>query len=423
MAEFFAICFDDFRSAVKKFHRLLAIGLIFVVFGHFFILEPYFGYKQLKKDNEEALQQLTPQLDELQKELVKVKNTIDQIDSSLGHMKEDIQEFPAHLRSQLAQIRGLFSSPSATDPQNASIQQNKSRSIEGIMFPPGINQYEIAVNWYVKMSLQKYGDELNKEVITPVKQLEKDWNIDSKHELRELCENALKQIKEFITQLEPSFWHTYDGKEITANKLETKIGECFNPIYEKIRQSLKNIEKRKTEKELNIKLKKENIDQLNKDFDELKARINAVESPIGNIPLDFTDFISLFPLIVVIFVIILTFQLQKCKKIHILLSREVAADERNKSEEIKEYLTRCWFLPPYRKAYERILFNFSLVVVLVIFLRSSWLIIPGSISFVPGAQTSIVLTIPELFLFIAYVIGLLLVVGCLFIIGKVQRQE
>jgi archaellum component FlaC len=423
MAEFFTIFLDDFRTAVKKFHRLLTIGLIFVVFGHFFILEPYFGYKKQKKDNEKELQQLTLQQDKLQKELEEVKNLHQQVEKNLESINKEIEKFPSHLRDRLRKIKTLFSSPSHPDPQDTPIQHMNSRTIDGISFPPGMNQYEERVNWYVKEYFNTLAEKLEKEVVSPLIKMQKHWDIESKHELEKMCRDSLGQLKHFVAKLEPSFWHSYEGKEDTSNRLRTKIGKFFNPIQQEITQLLTNIEKRKNEKQRNIELKKKNIDRLNEDFDELKARIKDIESPIGNIPLDFTDFISIFPLVTVIFVIMLTFQMQKCKTIYNLLSREMTADKGNSSTENKEYLSRCWFLPPYRKAYERMLFNLSLLVILVIFLRSSWLIIPGSIPGVFGAKTSMSLAVPELFLFIAYIIGLVLLVGCLYMIRKIQRQE
>ena len=44
MTQFFDIIFEDLRSSKRSVNRLLSIGILFALLGHFFVVEPYFQY-------------------------------------------------------------------------------------------------------------------------------------------------------------------------------------------------------------------------------------------------------------------------------------------------------------------------------------------------------------------------------------------
>jgi hypothetical protein len=49
MAELFDILLNELRLTKKGFNRILSIGLLFTLSGHFFVVEPYFSYKKEEK--------------------------------------------------------------------------------------------------------------------------------------------------------------------------------------------------------------------------------------------------------------------------------------------------------------------------------------------------------------------------------------
>lgn len=49
MPQIFDILFDDLRSNRDKINRVLGAGLLFALIVHFYVLEPYFEYKDRER--------------------------------------------------------------------------------------------------------------------------------------------------------------------------------------------------------------------------------------------------------------------------------------------------------------------------------------------------------------------------------------
>jgi hypothetical protein len=45
MAQLFDVIFTDLRSSKKSVNRLLSLGVLFALVGHFYVVEPYFHFK------------------------------------------------------------------------------------------------------------------------------------------------------------------------------------------------------------------------------------------------------------------------------------------------------------------------------------------------------------------------------------------
>jgi len=55
MKQLFEIIFTDFRSSKKNVNRLLSVGILFAIVGHFYVVEPYFQYKIQENNATKAL--------------------------------------------------------------------------------------------------------------------------------------------------------------------------------------------------------------------------------------------------------------------------------------------------------------------------------------------------------------------------------
>jgi len=55
MEQLFEIIFTDFRSSKKNVNRLLSVGILFAIVGHFYVVEPYFQYKIQENNATKAL--------------------------------------------------------------------------------------------------------------------------------------------------------------------------------------------------------------------------------------------------------------------------------------------------------------------------------------------------------------------------------
>jgi hypothetical protein len=58
MAQLFDVIFADLRSSKKHMNRLLTLGILFILVGHFSVVEPYIYYKPMKVQIEKKLKDI-----------------------------------------------------------------------------------------------------------------------------------------------------------------------------------------------------------------------------------------------------------------------------------------------------------------------------------------------------------------------------
>lgn len=426
MGQFFNIYLDDFRAAVKHFNRFLNIGLIFVLFGHLYIVEPYFRYKTMKTDASRKLEQLKPATDKLKKQLKEIRETRQGIRKSLTTIINDMNEFPMQLRGLIPEIKNEWGRISVSTSTGMTTVQNIRGDkpgivIEGIPIPADID--EDPVGFFAKKWFGNTLEELEKEIIAPAVKLQKNLAMDAKDELIPLGKTARENVHLFIEHLDPLFWLNYEGKTDAARDFQWEIKKSFDPLVKKVSELLKQVETKVGKQEKEVEAKETEIASLEESMKTLVSRIKAIESPVGGIPLDLSDFIRLFPLMVVILVMMLAAQLKKCKTISTALSKEIANEKNLRDSGDIGYLTRCWFLPPYRRTYAPVGLMFLYIVFLGAFLWSVFLIVErfGLVSATAARVGEAV--VPEVVFLAAYVVGGLLLLGALSMLATSLKKS
>ena len=52
MATLFDVILNDLQSNKKNVNRLLSLGILFALIGHFYVIEPYFQYKKQERNKD-----------------------------------------------------------------------------------------------------------------------------------------------------------------------------------------------------------------------------------------------------------------------------------------------------------------------------------------------------------------------------------
>jgi hypothetical protein len=57
MEQWLEVIFTDFRTSKKNVNRLVSVGILFVLVGHFYVVERYFQYRTQEHMQKEALRE------------------------------------------------------------------------------------------------------------------------------------------------------------------------------------------------------------------------------------------------------------------------------------------------------------------------------------------------------------------------------
>lgn len=408
MTKLFEVMLNDLRLTKKNFNRLLSVGMLFALFGHFYIVEPYFRYKAQERSAGRELKGKQTKFKELSKQLSRLDEANKGIDSALREIKNQIQKFPDHLQSMLPKIDNAVSSTLSFQ----AYQQSRPRNIESIAFPPGVTTFQDGVRWYTKNWFSNVIAQLEEGVIKPVLGLEEEKETASGNKLDSLSKNAREKIHAFVENVDPDFWRSYGtGKVPVAKGLEATVEESFNPIYEETESLMREIRNEKEKQKKGVENIKNEIDQVQGHVEKLESMIESIESPIGRIPLNLVNFNEIFPLLMVVLIVMLTFYLYRSKKLHTALSDETAKNDVNKNKINFQYLAGCWYLPPYQSIIQPLLLGISVIIILGVFTRSTLLVVVKPELFI--SITGEVEYIRKLIFISAYMIGALIIIGCL----------
>lgn len=417
MPKIFDLLLNDFRLSKRNFNRILSVGLLFVLFGYFYIVEPYFRYKLQEKNSVLELERKQSCLEELSKSHDRLKETSSRVDSALRSIKSDIQGFPDHLRAMLPKIEGIVSS-SASSQAN---QEEQPRSIDNIHFPSRLTSFKDGVRWYTKKWFGNVVIDLEEDIIKPALLLkEKETALGDK--LDSLSKNAIEKIHRYIEDVDPNFWRSYrEGKVPVAQGLINILEVSFTPIYEEIK-SLKNEIDISMEKQKEvISNTKNEVKDLKTSLGNLESRIKSIESPIGKIPLNLTDFTEVFPLLIVILIVLLTVYLNKSKRLYTALRIEITKDGIDKEIPDIQYLASGWYLPPYRNIVQPLSLGISIIIIIGIYIRSVLHSIASPEFFISIIGEEEV--IRKLVFICFYLIGVLVITGCLWFSQRSLRLK
>ncbi|MCD4788935.1 MAG: hypothetical protein K8R37_02955 [Bacteroidales bacterium] len=412
MENFTDLHINDLRLNKKQFNRFLSIGLIFILFGYFYIVSPYFKYKTEEKKTNLEYETSKANMQKYTIEALKYHELSKNLKSELNRIKNEIHGFPDKLARSLDLIN------SGENNTSAFQQSQQSRNLNNRLgIPDSIVNYNDRVEWYINNWFEGITNDIRENIINPTIKSKLDTAIKSRNNIETLATNAIHTINDHIKSIDPDFWYSYqDGKLPVARNLEDVVEESLRPVFKEI-DTIINISKN-IEVDLRNKIKKDSLDiiQYNANIIKIEERIESVESPIGKIPLNLVDFVQLFPILIVILIVMLTNYIYKCVRLVNILRTKLNKMKIEKNEITFQNLTNCWFLPPYRNIFHLFMLVISVLIIVGIYILSVLHVIDHSEMFISftGAEESF----RKNLFFIAYGIGILIFFGCFWYIQK-----
>ncbi len=412
MEKFTELNVNDLRLNKKQFNRFLSIGLIFALFGYFYIVSPYFKYKTEEKKTKSEYAASKESIRKYTQEARKYHELSKKLKSELNRIENKIHQFPDELARSLALISSGGNNASAFQ----QVQQTANMSIEPEI-PDNILSDEEKVKFYIDNWFEEFIHDIRENIIAPASEAKLDTEIKSKTNIDTLAANAIRTINKHIQEIDPDFWHSYHGGKVpVARRLEDVVEEVLIPVFQEI-DAIVNISKN-IELDLRNKIEKDSIviTQFKVSITKLEERINSIESPIGKVPLNLVDFVQLFPILIIVLIVMLTNYCIKCIKLRADLRAEFTKMNIEKNKGFTQNITDCWFLPPYRNVFRLFMLFLSGLVIIGIYIISILHVIDYPEMFVSFTGEEEALR-KNLF-YIAYWIGILIIVVCFWIIQK-----
>ncbi len=405
MKDLFEILKNDLLDTKKNLNKTIFIGLIFAIFGYLYVIEPYFLYKKQEIILNKKVSKKKSEIKNLTQKLKELELTKKNINNSMYKIKRNINSFPDQLRWALKEIRKSLNS------RNSNFTMQQATPVSKIHLPPNIKEFEDAVQWYIENWFNNLINDLQKEVIKPALEISTE-NQKDKKELEKLSQEAIKKVKSYIKSVDPNFWRNYtSGKVPVARGLEKIVLKAINPIEIKIKEISKNLNNRIKEQKVKIENLEEKIKEINKQKAILKERLNSIESPIGKLPINLTDFIKTFPILLAIFIGMLYFYYSKMIKLSNYLKN--IGEKANIEKEEINYFTEFWLIKKHF-----IIGIFALIF--LIYLRSVYLILSDKSLFL--LLTGKVNFNEQIFFTIFYILGGLFILGLYFILIKPYKK-
>ncbi len=426
MPQLVDVLFDDLKSSKKNINRILSAGLFFAFIAHFYVVEPYFEYKEqeillgkLLVAKKEAYDGAIVRLNDIENLNEKIKNTLKKV-------KDEIEEFPVHLRGILPEIDSALNIKKSFDKK----KQFKPPMINGEPLPSGVTEFEPAVQWYVNKWFDTLVKDLEEGIIAPVKQAKFPLNVNEMTDLGEIADEAKKMVQEYLDTVPSDFWRNFSrssdntsSKEETADGLEKVVKGPFGSVEKRILSLVKAaqviVNEEKDRMEGNNKKLKACSDLKTK----LDSRIDSIDSPFGKIPADTADLIKLFPLLLAGLLITVTVALQMSNRLRISFWQELKKNRKDNRDDVSmQQFVHCWYLPPYKNIFLPGVLGFCITALIGIFVRTAILVMAEPALFTPFSSSKVDNSIWYLFLS-AYIVGFLMMLGCLWFICKTFQQR
>lgn len=460
MPQLFDVLFDDLRSSKNKVNRLLGVGILFVLIAHFYVVEPYFEYKEQERVLARALKEKETQREILSKQFDAIKDLDQNIKTHLTDVEERIGNFPQHLRKILLGMQNIFSSESSPNAppqsipiqqlapaqQSANIQQSanemeefesysnmpihqsmriqQSKPIGEFYLPSNITTFNDGARWYIETWFSDLLTRLQEKIVTPVMQVEIKLDGIKDIDLPKVTQQAMKDIQEYLNGVDSEFWRNYFGpvsKISVTEDLEKVVSNSFSLVKEKVDVLVKNIENAREKKNGELETIKDGLKDSRNHLEKLDSRLDSLESPLGRIPADLPDLIKLFPIIMVGLVVFFTATIRKSDNLHTALGNEFTKNNSNDTDRVTfQRHADCWYLPPYTSVFQPLILIFCVAIIIGIFVRASLLVIAEPDLFKLLTSNEVDFMRRNIFIG-TYIFGVLIIFGCLWFIGKIFK--
>ncbi|GAN33291.1 MAG: hypothetical protein DYG83_02885 [Candidatus Brocadia sp. AMX2] len=467
MPQLFDVIFDDLRSCKKHVNRLLGAGLLFALIAHFYVVEPYFEYKEQEPRLKKSLDEKKLQFDQLSGQSERITNLSKNIKTNQTTIENKIRDFPQHLRGILSDLWNVFLSELSPDTSNRStqiqqsapvqqsiniqrpakereklendsnmpfpvqqsmqIQQSRFIKIGDFSLPSGITTFNDGVHWYIETWFNNLLNEIREGIEEPIKQANITSDMVGDIDLQNITQQGIKDIQKYIDRVEkenPNFWRSYSGprgKLDVAQELQYEVKKSFGLLGDKINMLVGRLKEA-------VKAQKEELDKMNNDMtklqdskDKLDSRLSSLESPFGRIPADLPDLIKLFPILMAGLMVAVTVTLQKSEGLYSILWEEYKKNASEVDAKVFQRQTDCWYLPPYPSLFHPMVLVILMAIIIGIFVRACLLVIsePGLFASLTGEAQSL-----RRNLFIGtYIAGAFAILGCLWFVGKIFIRD
>ncbi len=469
MSQLFDVLFDDLRSNKTRMNRLLGAGLLFALIAHFYVVEPYFEYKEKERILARSLSEKDAQCKVLSDRLTHLTDLNQKIKTNLKDIKDKIENFPEHLRGILKEIWDVLSSKTSsltpnqstylqqsvpkenrngrkattsnqsiyiqqqipddsnmpmTVQQSGQIEQSTTREIGEFFMPPDITTFKDGVYWYNKTWFNSLINKIQNEIIIPINQGKIAPNEIGDIDLGNVAQQAMESINGYLREVNPEFWRTYSGpggKIDVAQGLKRVVEESLGLVRENVDKIVEEIEKTKNKLDDELKTIKIGLTDFENRVKNLNDRLNSLESPLVRIPADLQDMIKLFPILIVALLVTITTNLRKGNSLYTALWGEFKKDNKESDYRVFQRHADCWYLPPYVSIFQPLLPGVLIAIIAGIFVRACFLVISEPSLFISLTGE------PEIIrknLFTgAYLVGSLVIIGCIWVTGKIFMRR
>jgi hypothetical protein len=410
MAQLFDVLFSDLRSSKRSLNRLLTLGILFILIGHFYVVEPYFPYKAQERNIHDEKKLLKQQEQELLGRLENIKGVSQGVEKTLTDIQKQIDAYPTHLGEMRPKIDGALQSGSSSAP----LQFGE------ISLQPPIKTPEEGVRKYIEAWFINLIEKINNGIEAEVSKLnsgQKRIIVSSLLDEADKAANAFKNGLEDLKRKNPYIFIKYEGEgDMATFQLQKVVVDSFDPVKKEVFSLLKI-----TEDNLNIIKGELNTiqslkDNLRKQREKLESSLDSLQSPLGPVPVGLKDFIVLFPFFIVALLVMITAAIHKSGYLYLAFWREYSRQNTTKDREAFQLFADCWYLPTKKSIVKLLLLIILLSVVSGIFIRASWLVISNAdaelFTFLFPAEES---STKNVFTGV-YIFGAFVVVGCFGII-------
>src|SRR5574341_687994 len=195
MPQLYDVLLDDLRSSKKNLNRFLGAGILFAFIAHFYVVEPYFEYKEQEPRLKKSLEEKKIQFDQLSGQSERITNLSQNIKTNQANIENKIKDFPQHLRGILLDLWNVFLSGSSSDTSKRStpiqqsapvqqsiniqqpvanmpfnVQQSGSIKIGDFVLPSDITTFNDGVHWYIETRIRKLNNDISEEIEELIKQ-------------------------------------------------------------------------------------------------------------------------------------------------------------------------------------------------------------------------------------------------------------
>ncbi len=293
MADLFNFLFKELLEAKKIYFRFVFGGIIFILFGYVYVIEPYFSYQNQKKQLENILNYQLKEVKKLEEKINKLKKTVDLSVLSYEELENRLDIFPYELAGAIIDFRNYFSSEKREKPQ-------KDLTEEEYEYFKNFSNIKEAVRWYTDNWYIRIFNIAKDEIIEPISKTSTEIGLSTK-KLEDLYRSTFESFEKKYKSYDENLWKDYnqivENKSIVAEKISSTLKQTIKEFLVEIKNYLDTFRDYLKKENIKVEKLKDKINQINKSEEDLKNKLNIIDSPIGKLPVDLVDFIRTFPFI------------------------------------------------------------------------------------------------------------------------------